>query len=216
MAIKKPESPKQSESEQAPSASKGRKTFLETLVDWTLKVALFPFSLVTIIFHQMLTPGATGSTFLGKLMFIFLVVLSSDGYWQILFQGSPLFPWYENQWTGWGWLPGMALSLTPPSISAHAGLLASPLFYICVGISFVIQSFQSAAFNGSKFANADKKVIGAIAVALWTFDFILTIASRNPWGFEDPGVVLQCIMFNVFTIFCAELGRWGEKVLSGK
>ncbi|WP_143289228.1 hypothetical protein [Brunnivagina elsteri] len=195
--------------------------FMETLVTWAFKVLTFPLWIVTTIISQLLTPGAAGATFLGKLLFIFLVVLSSDSYWQVLFQNKPLFPWYETTWTGyryetlwmgWDWLP--SLSLFPPRISL--GLFANITFYLCLGISFVIQMFESAFVTGSKFGKLNPKMIGLIAIAFWGFDIIMTFASRNPWRYEDPQQILMCILFNVFTIACAELGRWGEKVLAGK
>jgi hypothetical protein len=187
--------------------------FMETMVSWTFKILIFPLWIVTTIFGQLMTPGAAGATFLGKVLFIFLVVLSSDSYWQVLFQGKPLFPWYESAWMGWGWLPGF--SLFPPVFWLGI-LFSNPTFYLCIAISFVIQLFQSACVNGDKFLNVNPRVIGLIAISLWGFDLIMTFASRNPWRYEDPLQVLQCILFNIFTISCAELGRWGEKVLSGK
>jgi hypothetical protein len=186
--------------------------FMETMVSWTFKILTFPLWIVTTIFGQLMTPGAAGATFLGKVLFIFLVVLSSDSYWQVLFQGKPLFPWYETSWTGWGWLPGF--SIIPPG--AWLGLFANLTFYLCIAISCVIQLFQSACVSGDKFLNVNPRVIGLIAITLWGFDLIMTFASRNPWRYQEPIQVLQCILFNIFTISCAELGRWGEKVLSGK
>ncbi len=186
--------------------------FMETLVTWAFKILTFPLWIVTTIFAQLLTPGAAGATFLGKVLFIFLVVLSSDSYWQVLFQSKPLFPWYETAWTGWGWLP--SLSLFPPRISL--GLFANMTFYLCIAISFVIQMFESAFVTGEKFSKINPKMVGLIAIAFWGFDIIMTFASRNPWRYTDPQQILMCILFNVFTIACAELGRWGEKVLAGK
>ncbi|MEA5574063.1 hypothetical protein [Calothrix sp. UHCC 0171] len=214
MALNKPHSgvPQSIPTDRGSIPQKQSPDFMQTAVSWCFKVITFPLWIVTAIFHQMLTPGASGATFLGKVIFIFLVVLSADSYWQVLFQNLSLFPWYETQWTGWGWLP--ALKLFPVGFSL--GLLGNPIFYICVTISFVIQMFQSAFVTGEKFITGNPKLLGLIAVALYSFDIIMTFSSRNPWRYSDPGQVLQCILFNLFTISCAELGRWGEKVLAGK
>lgn len=194
------------------ATTKSQPDMLDTLVTWLFRLITFPLWLITVVFNQMLTPGAAGSSFLGKCVFIFLTVLSSDSYWQMLFEGKPLFGWYEDSWTGWGWLPG--ISLFP--LRADLGLFANPTFWICLGVGMTIQCFQSACFNGEKFAFSNARVIGLIAVATWIFDIILTFTSRFPWRYEDPSLILGCFMFNIFTIGCAEWGRWGEKVLSGK
>lgn len=189
---------------------------IETIVTWTFKVVMFPLHIVSVVFQQFLTPGAAGSSFLGKCVFLFLVVLSSDSYWQIIFQGKPLFPWYENDWTGWGWLPSISFGFFElPSI--ELGLFANPMFWMCVGVGMIIQTFQSACLNGERFATVNNpRVIGLIAVGTWIFDIIMTFTTRFPWRYSEPGMIIGCLLFNIFTIGCAEWGRWGEKVLSGK
>ena len=192
--------------------SRRQPDMVDTLVTWVFRVISFPLWIVTTIVGQMLTPGAAGASFLGKLVFLFLVVLSSDSYWQMLFEGNALFGWYEETWTGWGWLP--SLNFFPLRFSL--GLFANPLNWICLGVGFIIQSFLSACFNGERFAHQNARVIGLIAVATWVFDIIMTFTSRYPLRYTEPSDVIGCILFNIFTIGCAEWGRWGEKVLSGK
>ncbi|MEM6398628.1 MAG: hypothetical protein AAF757_00125 [Cyanobacteria bacterium P01_D01_bin.116] len=185
---------------------------IDTLITWLFRVITFPIKLITTIFNQLLTPGAAGSSFLGKCVFLFLVVLSSDSYWQMLFQGQALFPWWEETWTGWGWLP--YLRFFPFSIDL--GLFANPTIWLCIGVGMIIQCFQSACFNGERFAGQNARLIGLIAIGTWIFDLILTFVSRSPWRYSSPEQILGCLLFNIFTIGCAEWGRWGEKVLSGK
>ena len=68
------------------ATTKSQPDMLDTLVTWLFRLITFPLWLITVVFNQMLTPGAAGSSFLGKCVFIFLTVLSSDSYWQMLFE----------------------------------------------------------------------------------------------------------------------------------
>lgn len=183
----------------------------DTLVSWAFKPIKFITGFPTAIFNQILTPGTDGATTLGRLSFLFLTVLSSDSYWQVIYQGRPLMPWYETTWTGWGWLPG--ITFFPITISL--GLFANIAWIVCVLVGLTIQCFQSACFNGEKFLGYGGQMIGFVAIATWIFDFFLTFISRNPLRYSEPMDVLGCLAFNIFSIFCAELGRWVEKMLSG-
>ena len=200
------------------SSNGGGGDFMKTTVEWGFKILAFPLWLVTTIFHSMLQPGAGGATFLGRLTFVFLTVLSSDGIWQLIFRQKALFPWYGESWIGWGWLPGLEIHFRPFHVGLSLGILANPLFYIAVCISMIIQLIESAVIFGDRFAGAsgNNRVLGFAAIACFTFEVIAGFATRNPLRYESPGDVLKCCIYVLFTIFCAELGRWGEKVLSGK
>lgn len=190
--------------------------FVETAVEWGFKIAAFPFHIVTTIFNSMLQPGAAGATFLGRLTFVFLTVLSSDGYWQLLFRGKALFPWYEDNWAGWYWLPGIRINWIPFRVDAYLGILANPLFYICLCIGLIIQLIQSAVVNGEKFMGINPRMLGIMAIATYAFDIITGFATRNPLRYSNPSDVVMCTLYVAFTIGCAELGRYGEIMLSKK
>jgi hypothetical protein len=190
--------------------------FIEIAVEWGFKIITFPFHVVTTIFNSMLQPGAAGATFLGRLTFVFLTVLSSDGYWQLLFRKKALFPFYEESWTGWYWLPGMQINWIPFKVNFYLGILSNPLFYICICIGLMIQLIQSATVNGDKFMGINPRALGMMAIATYAFDIITGFATRNPLRYDNPADVIMCTTYVAFTIVCAELGRYGEKMLSAK
>jgi hypothetical protein len=197
-----------------PSRSSDGGDFMKTAVEWGFKILTFPLWLVTTIFHSMLQPGAGGATFLGRLTFVFLTVLSSDGIWQLIFRQKALFPWYSESWIGWGWLPGLEIQFHPFHLGLSLGILANPLFYIAVSINMVIQLIESAVIFGDRFAGMSERQLGIASIACFTFEIIAGFATRNPLRYESPGDVIKCCMYIIFGITCGELGRWGEKILS--
>jgi hypothetical protein len=198
------------------SSNNGGGDFMKTAVEWGFKILAFPLWLTTTIFHSMLQPGAAGATFLGRLTFVFLTVLSADGIWQLIFRQKALFPWYAESWIGWGWLPGLEIQFRHFHVGFSLGILANPLFYIAVCISMIIQLIESAVIFGDRFSGVNDRILGFAAIACFTFEIISGFATRNPLRYSEPGDVVKCTIYIVFTICCAELGRWGEKILSGR
>lgn len=198
------------------SGSKKSTSFMETAVEWGFKILAFPSWIVTTIFHSMLQPGAGGATFMGRMTFIFLVVLSSDSIWQTVFRQKALLPWYAESWVGWGWVPGLEINFRPIHVGLSLGILADPLFYIAVTISMIIQLIESAVLFGERFFGVDRRVLGFAAIFCLVVEVIAGFATRNPLRYEDPGEVIKCTLYIVFSIAAPELGRWGEKILSAK
>lgn len=184
--------------------------WINTLINWFFFVVTIPFKIFTAIMNQFLEPGTNGATLLGSLLFCVLVIMSTDSYWQTLFQMLALTPWYEQRWIGSEYT---FLGTVPTMIAVGVKLLTNPMFYLAICLSTVIQMFQSACVRGEKFV-VSKKVVGLIAIGLWCFDAVLTFTSRNPWQYKEVGMIVSCFSYNLFTIFCAELGRWGEKIMS--
>lgn len=161
--------------------------------------------------------GSVGAVALGSLVFVAGVLLSTDSYWQSLFQGVALLPFFEQQWAGWSWSP----SLTFFPLRASAGIILNPAFLFAIAFSFVIQIIQSntirnAAFNAKgTVVGISPRTVGLIAIASWCFDLIQTFSSRNPLQFTDPGDIFKCLMYNLFSIVAAELGYIVYRMLKG-
>jgi hypothetical protein len=195
-------------------SSDGGGDFMKTAVEWGFKILAFPLWIVSTIFHSMLQPGSAGATFLGRATFIFLVIFSADGIWQLIFRQKALFPWYANDWIGWGWLPGLEIQFHPFHIGFSLGILANGLFYIAVTISMIIQLIESAAIFGDRFAGMNDRQLGIASIACFTFEIIAGLSTRAPWRYESPGEVVKCCLYIGLGIAAGELGRWGEKILS--
>ncbi|MHC5823528.1 MAG: hypothetical protein ACYT04_48755, partial [Nostoc sp.] len=77
----------------------------EILAGWIVDFISIPVTFVAHIIAQFVTPGSSGTKILGALGFFIGTLLSTDSVWQTLFQGVPLFPWFESEWIGWiGWV----------------------------------------------------------------------------------------------------------------
>lgn len=77
----------------------------EILAGWIVDFIAFPVSFVTHIFAQFVTPGSSGTRILGALGFFIGTLLSTDGIWQTMYGGAPIFPWFEDNWIGYiGWI----------------------------------------------------------------------------------------------------------------
>jgi hypothetical protein len=183
---------------------------INKIIGWVFQILSFPFAIAAAIVNNCLSPGSEGSSFLGKAMFFFLTLLSTDTYWQTLFSERPLFPWFEEDWIGWGWLP--SVSLFPLNIDW--GILSNSQFYLALGFGLVVQIFQSACINGEKLQGLDPRIVGFVAQFFWGVDIILTFMARFPWRYSQPFLIIGCIAYNLLTIFCAEIGRKLEITLS--
>jgi len=179
-------------------------------------ISFVPRTLASIMEH-FTEAGSAGAIALGSLVFTVGVLLTTDSYWQSLFQGAALFPFFEETWAGWSWLP--SFGLFPPR--ASAGIIFNFAFVFSVALSFVIQIIQSATIRNAAFKvgasvnGISPKTVGLIAIASWTFDLIQTFGSRNPLQFSDPGDIFKCLMYNLFSIVAAELGYVVYRMLKG-
>ncbi|MBD2773331.1 hypothetical protein [Iningainema tapete] len=199
-----------------PQQQQPKSDIFSTLAKWVVVIiSIIPRFLASIMEH-FTEAGSVGAVALGSLVFVVGVLFTADSYWQSLFQGAALFPFFEQTWAGWSWLPGIALF--PPSF--RAGIIFNPAFVFAIALSFVIQIIQSAtvrnaAFKAKTVAGISPRTIGLIAIASWTFDLIQTFSSRNPLQYSDPGDIFKCLMYNLFSIVAAELGYVVYRMLKG-
>lgn len=88
---------------------KKKSDILSTLAKWIITVLSIIPRFFAAIMEHFTEAGSVGAVALGSLVFVVGVLLTTDSYWQSLFQGVPLFPFFEQSWAGWSWLPGFAL-----------------------------------------------------------------------------------------------------------
>lgn len=201
--------------------------YVEITARWIVDIISIPVSFVSYILAQFITPGSSGTRILGAIGFFVGTLLSTDGIWQTLFQGTPLFPWFERTWIGWvGWL----------------ALPFNLLFWMALAISALIQIMEARTLRGKRPDQAkeefeasqvyalgskpsgtidltkalwrDYKVAGmkerhtggAIALFFWAFDVITTFVGRNPFAYRDPGTIIACLVYNLTTMMAGEIG----------
>ena len=195
---------------------KDKSDIFHTLAKWlVLLISIIPRFLASIMEHFS-EAGSVGAIALGSGVFVVGVLFTADSYWQSLFGGAALFPFFEQSWAGWSWLPGFTLY----PLRAWAGIIFNPAFIFAIALSFVIQIIQSATIRNAAFGvkGADgisPRTVGLIAFASWTFDLIQTFSSRNPLQFADPGDIFKCLVYNFFSIVAAELGYVVYRILKG-
>ncbi|BAY66787.1 MULTISPECIES: hypothetical protein [Calothrix] len=222
---------KNSSSEQATEKQtqkrKGVSDYIEILAGWIVDIISIPVSFVSHILAQFVTPGSGGTKIIGALGFFIGSLLSTDGIWQTMFAGTPLFPWFEQNWIGWiGWLT----------------LPFNPLFWLSFGISALVQVMEARTLRGKRPEEAktefeyskqftlggkpsgtidltqalwrDYKVAGmkerhtggAVALFFWIFDLTTTFVGRNPFAFTNPSTILACLVYNLGSMMAGEIG----------
>lgn len=201
--------------------------YVEIIAGWIVDIISIPLSFVSHILAQFVTPGSSGTQILGALGFFIGTLLSTDGIWQSLFQGVPLFPWFETTWIGWlGWLT----------------LPFNPLFWISVAISALVQIMEAKTLRGKRPEQAktefeeskqytlaskptgnidltkalwgdykragmkERHTGGAIALFFWVFDITTTFVGRNPFVYRNPGIIIACLVYNFATMMSGEIG----------
>jgi hypothetical protein len=197
-------------------AQKPKSDIFHTLAKWLINIVGFIPRMLATIMENFSEAGSVGAVLLGSLVFVTGVLFTTDSYWQSLFQGAALMPFFEETWAGWSWLPGFAFF--PPR--AWAGIIFNPAFLFAVALSFVIQIIQSATIRNAAFGvkavtGISPRTVGLIAIASWSFDLIQTFSSRNPLQFSDPGDIFKCLVYNLFSIVAAELGYVVYRMLKG-
>lgn len=226
-----PQANKNSTSSQAtdkqPPRKKRLSDYVEILASWIVDIISVPVTFVSHILAQFVTPGSGGTKIIGALGFFIGSLLSTDGIWQTMFGGTPIFPWFEQSWIGFlGWLT----------------LPFNPLFWISFGVSALVQVMEARTLRGKtpnqaqiEFEASKQYVLGAkpngsidltqalwrdykvagmkerhtggaIALFFWLFDLITTFVGRNPFAFTDPGTIVGCLMYNLATMMAGEIG----------
>ncbi|WP_254625662.1 hypothetical protein [Nostoc sp. TCL240-02] len=210
---------------QKPQASGN--SFFEILAEWIVNIISIPFTFLSTILEQFLTPGSSGTRIIGGIGFIFGTLLSTDGIWQTMFQGTPLFPWWEENWIGWtGWL------LIPFNLLFWIGFAMSALIQIMEARTlrgkrpdqakvefeesqqYNLPSRPTGKIDLSKALWGDYKRAGmkerrtgsGIALFFWAFDIVTTFAGRNPFRYTEPSQILGCFAYNILSMMAGETG----------
>lgn len=201
--------------------------YAELLARWIVDIVALPVSFVAHIIAQFITPGASGTKIVGAIGFFVGTLLSTDSIWQVMFQGVPIFPWFEDTWIGWiGWLQ----------------LPFNPLFWLSFAISALVQIMEAKTLRGkdpnqakSEFESSkqftlgskpsgnidltvalwgdykragmkERHASGAIALFFWLFDVTTTFVGRNPWRYSNPGAIIACLAYNLASMMAGEIG----------
>jgi hypothetical protein len=199
----------------------------DIIARWVVDLFAIFISFVTAIFAQFAERNGAGAKILGSIAFWIGTLLSTDGIWQMMFQGTPLFPWFERNWIGWiGWLT----------------LPFNLLFWISLAISYLVQTQEAKTLRSKPPAEAKKDFEdaqqytlpqkpkntidlaralwsdykragmrernsgGLTALFFWLFDLVSTFVGRNPFRYTNPGMVLACFAYNIFTMAAGEIG----------
>ncbi|RCJ38683.1 hypothetical protein A6770_39460 [Nostoc minutum NIES-26] len=206
---------------------RGLNEYLELLARWIVTLISLPVIFVSHIVAQFVTPGTSGYKLVGAIGFWIGTLLSTDSIWQVLFQGKPLWPWFETEWIGWfGWVQ----------------LPFNLLFWISFGISALIQVMEARTLRGkdpnqakNEFEESKQYTLsskptgnidltmalwgdykragmkerhtgGAIALFFWTLDITTTFVGRNPFRYTNPGTILACLAYNFASMMAGEIG----------
>ena len=209
----------------------------DIIARWVVDLFAIPISFVTAIFAQFASRNGAGAKILGSIAFWIGTLLSTDGIWQMMFQGTPLFPWFERNWIGWiGWLT----------------LPFNLLFWISLAISYLVQTQEAKTLRSKppaeakkEFENAQQYTLpqkpkntidlaralwgdykragmrernsgGLTALFFWGFDLVSTFVGRNPFRYTNPGMILACYAYNIFTMAAGEIGYSIRKQASSK
>jgi hypothetical protein len=199
----------------------------DIIARWVVDLFAIPISFVTAIFAQFAERNGAGAKIIGSLAFWIGTLLSTDSIWQMMFQGVPLFPWFETSWIGWrGWLT----------------LPFNLLFWVSLAISYLVQVQEAKTLRSKppetakkEFEDAQQYTLpqkpkntidlaralwgdykragmrernsgGLTALFFWGFDLVSTFVGRNPFRYTNPGMILGCLAYNIFTMAAGEIG----------
>ncbi|PHJ69280.1 hypothetical protein VF14_03265 [Nostoc linckia z18] len=210
-----------------PQKSSGNGGFIEIIAEWIINAISIPFTFLSTILELFLTPGSSGTKIIGAIGFAFGTFLSTDGIWQTLFQGTPMFPWWEENWIGWiGWLTipfnilfwiGFAMSALVQIMEARTLRGKDPKSakvefeesqqYNLPGRPTGKIDLSQALWRDYKRAGMKERRTGAgIALFFWIFDFITTFAGRNPFRYTEPSQIIGCFAYNILSMMAGETG----------
>jgi hypothetical protein len=208
----------------------GKKRSIGEVIDFCAKTIVLvvglPIRFAASIVNQFVANGGAGRAVVGGILFIGGSVISADSVWQLVFQGQPVTPWFEQNWN-WLNVPAAAFN---------------PFFYLAFMIAVGLQVVEAHALRGKNPDSArrelqdhmvydletkpngkidlvgdlwrdyktagvrDRSSAGFVTIAVWVFDLVTTFAARNPFQYTDPLMILGCILFNVGTMLAGEMG----------
>ncbi len=195
------------------------------IIDMGVKiVGIVPYTFARIL-DNFIDNEKGGIKVLGAALLVGGVVMSADGFFQA-FGGKPLFPWYESEWIGIGWL----------------WVWTKINFWAAIVVSLAVQWIESQAIRGkepnkakadydeikhhqtpAKNPNAidlvearrmeykragmgERSVLGLFIILVFVMDFAATfIVGRNPWG-QPPLTFMGILIYNTCTMLAGETG----------
>jgi len=200
---------------------------IDKIAQWIVDLISIPATLITSIMARFVTPGSSGVRILGGVGFVLGAMMSADSIWQVLFRGTPIFPWFVRRWMGWlGWI-GLPFNLlfwislsvgalilvmeahtlrgTAPD-KARSEFEASTEFKLPAVPSGNIDLTKALWGDYKKAGMRSRHSGGAIALFFWVLDIWVTFGSRNPWQYSDPATIMSCLAYDFVAIFAGEIG----------
>jgi hypothetical protein len=200
---------------------------VEIIAHWVVMLWAIPISFICAILGQFLQRGGSGTRILGGFAFWIGTLFSTDGIWQTFFQGVPIFPWFENNWIGWkAWLtlpfnPLFVISLVisyliqtqeAKTLRSKSPAVAKQQFEEAAAYTLpqepknTIDLARSLWRDYKRAGMKERNGNGLAALFFWGLDFVTTFVGRNPWRYTNPGMIIACLAYNVFTMLAGELG----------
>jgi hypothetical protein len=227
MALGKPATNNTNETSEDSTPKQGNDFYdiIGRIIDMGVKiVGVVPYTIARIL-DNFIDNEKGGIKVLGAVLLVGGVVMSADGFFQA-FGGKPLFPWYESEWIGIGWL----------------WVWTKINFWAAVVVSLAVQWIESQAIRGkepnkakadydqikhhqtpAKNPNAidlvearrmeykragmgERSVLGLFIILVFVMDFAATfIVGRNPWG-QSPLIFMGILIYNTCTMLAGETG----------
>jgi len=195
------------------------------IIDMGVKiVGIVPYTFARIL-DNFIDNEKGGIKVLGAALLVGGVVMSADGFFQA-FGGKPLFPWYESEWIGMGWLwvwtkvnfwAAVVVSLAAQWIESQAIRGKDPnkakADYDSVKHHTVPEKNKSAIdlvearrIEYKRAGMGERSVLGLFIILVFVMDFAATfVVGRNPWG-QPPLVFMGILIYNTCTMLAGETG----------
>jgi hypothetical protein len=199
-------------------------SILGKIIDTGVSIVGVVFFVPARILENFVDHNKPGIKILAALLFGLGIVMSADGFFQ-WFGGKPLFPWYEKNWIGAGWLI----------------VWLKVNFWAAVIVSLGVQWMESYALRGKPLDEAKKEyeeikhhevpkknpnavdlvevrrkvykragmneysIFGIVLLIVFLLDIAQAFTSRNPFG-NKPIAFLGIVAYNIISIAASETG----------
>jgi hypothetical protein len=192
--------------------------WVTSIIDFVVKVlGILPYTVGRILenFTDHSKPGIRA---LAGALFFLGTVLSSDNFYQA-FGGTPLLPWFEDRWIGYGWF---VVWLTIP-------------FWAAVTISLGVQWVELQAIRGKtpapnlsaidlvelrrlddkRSSVGEHNLLDVFLIIVFILEFASAFHARNPWG-QPVSLMLGMTLYNAISLTAGEVGLFLWRRADGK